>query len=98
MQKKSEAIPVAGRGGLWGCEIILTVTSRGFIIILLLFILTVNWFLPDCWDTTIKHNTKKYTSYKITHHAGRKHSTQSYTNNKGRITRNECTQKLKLFL
>jgi hypothetical protein len=36
--------------------------------------------LPGGSDTTIRHNT-----HKITHQAQTKHSTQSYTNNKGHI-------------
>jgi hypothetical protein len=43
--------------------------------------------------TTIRHNTQKYTSHQIAHHAETKHSTQSCTNNKGHITHNEYNEK-----
>jgi hypothetical protein len=49
----------------------------------LLFILTVNGFLPGDSGTAIRHNTQ------ITHHAQTKHSTQNNTNNKGHTTRND---------
>jgi hypothetical protein len=53
------------------------------IIIIYLFILTANGFLPGGSGTTIRHNTQ------ITHHTQTKHSTQNYTINKGHTTHNE---------
>jgi hypothetical protein len=38
-------------------------------------------------------HTKIHISHKITYHAETKHSTQSYTNNKGHITHNEYNTK-----
>jgi hypothetical protein len=46
---------------------------------------TANGFLPSGSGTTIRHNTKMHISHKISHHAQTKHSSQSYTNNKGHI-------------
>jgi hypothetical protein len=57
--------------------------SHTLFIILLLFILTANGFLPGGNGTTIRRNTQ------ITHHAETKHSTQNYTNIKEHITRNK---------
>jgi hypothetical protein len=39
--------------------------------------------------TKIKHHTQIHILHTITHHAQIKHSTQSYTNNKGHITHNK---------
>jgi hypothetical protein len=39
------------------------------------------------------HNTKIYISHKISHHSQTKHSTRSYTHNKGHITHNEYNPK-----
>jgi hypothetical protein len=69
--------------------------------LLLLFNLTANGFLPGGNGTTVRHNTQKYMSHKITHYAQTKHSIQSHTNNKGHIshTHNEYnTKKVKLSL
>jgi hypothetical protein len=46
------------------------------IIIIYLLIWTANGFLPGGGGTTIKHNTQIHITYKITHHAKRKHGTQ----------------------
>jgi hypothetical protein len=55
-------------------------------------------FLPGGSGTTIRNNTTQqiHISHKVTHHAQTKHSTQSYTNNKGHITHNEYNTKVKL--
>jgi hypothetical protein len=51
-------------------------------IIIYLFILTANGFLPGGSGTAIRHNTQ------ITHHSQTKHSTKNSTNNKGYTTHN----------
>jgi hypothetical protein len=65
-------------------RIIYTASEKN-IIIIYLFILTANGFLPSGSGTTIRHNTQ-ITSHKTTHHSQTKHSTQNYTNNKGHYT------------
>jgi hypothetical protein len=45
------------------------------------------------WYYNKTQHTKIHTSHKITHHAKTKHSTQSYTHNKGRISHNEYNAK-----
>jgi hypothetical protein len=69
--------------------------SLFLLLLLLLFNGTANGFLPGGSGITMRHNTQKYTSHKITHHAQKKHSTQSYTNNKGHITHNDYNKKNK---
>jgi hypothetical protein len=56
------------------------------VIIIYLFILTANVFLPGGSGTTIRYNAQ------ITHHTQTKHSTQNYTNNKGHTTHNEYNE------
>jgi hypothetical protein len=45
------------------------------------------------WYYNKTQHTKIHISHKITHSAQTKHSTQSYTNNKGHFTRNEYNTK-----
>jgi hypothetical protein len=45
------------------------------------------------WYYNKIQHTKIHISHKITHHAQTRHSTQSYTNNKGHITHNEYNAK-----
>jgi hypothetical protein len=63
--------------------------SNGTVLRLILFILTVNGFLPGGCGTTIRHNTQATHITQISHHAQTKHSTQNYTNNKEQTTHNE---------
>jgi hypothetical protein len=42
-------------------------------------------------------HAKIYIAHKIAHHSQAKRSTQSYTNNKGHITRNEYNTKIKVI-
>jgi hypothetical protein len=46
-------------------------------------------FYPVGSGTTIRHNAQIHISHNISHYAQTKHSTQSYTNNKGHITHKE---------
>jgi hypothetical protein len=62
---------------------------------LLLFNSTANGLLPVAVVTTIRHNTLKYTSHKITQTL-RQNSTKNYTNNGGRFTHNEYNTKKKV--
>jgi hypothetical protein len=74
-------------------------TETNFGNLLLRFNWTANGFLPSGSSTTIRHNTKIHIVHKISHHTQTKHSTQSYTNNKGHISHDEYnTKKLKLSL
>jgi hypothetical protein len=47
------------------------------------------------WYYIKTQHTKIHISHKITHHAKKKHNTQSYTNNKGHITHNEYSTEIK---
>jgi hypothetical protein len=68
-------------------------SGHGVLLILLLFNLTANGFLPGGIGSTIRQKTQVHVSHKITHHAQTKHSIQSYTNNKGHIAHNEYNAK-----
>jgi hypothetical protein len=46
-------------------------------------------FYPWQWYCNKIQHTKMHISHKIAHHAQTKHTTQSYTNNKGHITHSQ---------
>jgi hypothetical protein len=66
-------------------------------LLLLLFNLNANGILPTGNDITVRHNTQIHilVSQKITHQSETKHSTPSYTNNKGHIAHDEYNEKSK---
>jgi hypothetical protein len=57
------------------------------VIIIIITYLNCKWVYPVA--VVLQEDTKLHISHKITHHAQTKHSTQSYTNNKGHITHDE---------